>query len=91
MGDEINPQARSFRRRAKRFQGATWTPNNMSAVPGDGAWCAKCRQRHGYKSNALRMGLEKASNGRWRILWTCKKTGDVVEMMELNKVRPEEE
>jgi hypothetical protein len=86
MGDEINPSARVFRRK-KRFQGATWTPNTQSAAPEDGAWCARCRQRHGYKSSGLLMQVEKTvPGGQWRVLWVCKKTGNVLEVMDLNKV-----
>jgi hypothetical protein len=89
VGDEINPRNRVFRRK-RRFQGATWTPNTQSAAPEDGAWCAACRQRHGYKSSGLQMQPEKNDKGAWRVLWTCKKTGNVLEVMELNKVWPEE-
>jgi hypothetical protein len=89
MGDEINPSARVFRRK-RRFQGATWTPNTISAAVEDGAWCAKCRMRHGYKGSGLKMGYEKTNKGTWRLLWTCKKTGNVIEVMDLKKVYTQE-
>jgi hypothetical protein len=85
VGDEINSSPKFYRRK-KRFQGATWTPNTSSAAPEDGAWCARCRQRHGYKSSGLLMQVEKASDGNWRILWVCKKTGNVLEIMGLSRV-----
>jgi hypothetical protein len=86
VGDEINPSPKFFRRR-RRFQGATWTPNTSSAAPEDGAWCARCHQRHGYKSSGLLMQTEKTvPGGQWRVLWVCKKTGNVLEVMDLNKV-----
>jgi hypothetical protein len=88
--DEINPHGHRVFRRKKRFQGATWTPEQTSAAPEDGAWCRSCQQRHGYKSHGLLMQVEKASTGAWRILWVCKKTKDVLEVMELNKVWADE-
>jgi hypothetical protein len=91
MGDEINPSPNFFRRK-KRHQGATWTPERTSAAPEDGAWCVSCHQRHGYKSRGLLMRVEKTvPGGRWRVLWTCKKTGDVLEIMGLSKVWTKEE
>jgi hypothetical protein len=81
--DEINPQGHRFFRRKKRWQGATWTPTQQSAAVEDGAWCKSCRQRHGYKSPVLKAAYEKASNGKWRILWTCSKTGNVIETTNL--------
>jgi hypothetical protein len=71
---------RQFRRK-KRFQGADWTPPSMSAETGDGEWCRACRQRHGYKTMGL--AYEKASSGRWKILWSCRKTGAVIKEQEL--------
>lgn len=71
---------RIFRRR-KKFQGATWTPENSPAVVGDGEWCPDCRTRHGYKT----MGLtwEKKSTivdgeYKFKTLWSCPKTGRVI-------------
>jgi hypothetical protein len=86
MGDEINSSPKFFRRK-RRHQGATWTPERTSAAPEDGAWCVACRQRHGYKSRGLLMNVEKTvPGGHWRLLWTCRKTGNVLEVMDLSKV-----
>ena len=65
-----------FRRR-KKHQGADWTPDNQSALSGDGPWCKNCRQRHGYMSKVMGTQYEKR-NGVWFILWVCLKTGDVI-------------
>jgi hypothetical protein len=68
-----------------RWQGGEiWTPLNKSAkYKGDGAWCPKCRKRHGY----MRMGIdyEKRDNGNWSILWSCTATGDVIEVQEIDR------
>lgn len=63
-----------FRRR-KKYQGATWAPPSMSAVVGDGLWCKRCKQRHGYSTLGLK--YEKR-NSMWYIIWNCPKTGNVV-------------
>lgn len=79
-----NPEARSYSpkyRRRRRFQGATWTPPASSAHMGDGEWCSVCRKRHGYMS--LGLDYERASSGRWKLLWYCKRTGNVIKEQEL--------
>lgn len=76
---EPRPNPR-FRRRRK-FQGATWTPTNQSADIGDGEWCKSCHKRHGYKT--MGMNYDKTSSGKWKILWSCPKTGDVIKEQEL--------
>lgn len=64
-------------RRKKKHQGADWTPDDASALSGDGPWCASCRQRHGYMSKLMGTQYEKR-NGVWYILWVCKKTSNVI-------------
>lgn len=72
---------RPFRRK-RRFQGATWTPENQPALKPDGAWCKACKTRHGYMTMGI--AYEKRKSG-WIILWSCKKTGNVIEEMELGQ------
>ena len=79
----------SFRRKARRFQGADWTPPTMSADHEDGLYCRACHQWHGYK-----LGLNVAYEKRgkvWVILWSCKKTGNVVGETYLEGGLPQEE
>jgi hypothetical protein len=64
-----------FRKR-KRWQGATWTPENQMADKVDGHWCRACKSRHGYMT--MDASYEKASDGNWRINWSCRKTGNVI-------------
>jgi hypothetical protein len=49
----------------------------MSAEKPDGLWCKVCRQHHGYMS--MTIDYEKGSDGKWRILWMCPKTGNVLD------------
>lgn len=72
---DIVPFKRLFRRK-KRHQGATWTPEKQSADTTDGLWCPVHRIRHGYSRMAI--SYEKGSNGRWKILWSCRLTGNVL-------------
>src|SRR5688572_13304616 len=69
-------------RRRKKHEGATWTPPNASALKEDGVWCPHHRMRHGYKSDQLGFSPERW-NGKSYIHWYCKKTGDVLETVEL--------
>lgn len=80
-----NPEGQKFFRRRRKFQGATWTPEASSALTTDGVWCPQHRMRHGYKSKALGATYEKGSNGKWKVLWFCSSTGDVLEELELGK------
>jgi hypothetical protein len=70
------PQGPRFRRRKKRWAGSTWTPPSMSAEKPDGLWCKVCRQHHGYMS--MEIDYEKGSDSKWKILWMCPKTGNVL-------------
>lgn len=85
-----------FRRR-KKHQGSTWTPENQPALKPDGAWCRWCKTRHGYmtmginyekrtrkETIAITQGAESIKRTYWVILWSCKKTGYVIEEMELH-------
>lgn len=77
-----------FRKR-KKFQGASWTPENSPAELGDGLWCKQCKTRHGY----MTMGLvwEKDDKDRFRGVWSCKKTGDVLGYLTLGETNAEPE
>jgi hypothetical protein len=86
MGEQptINPEARHWNpkfRKRKRWQGATWTPPSMSADKEDGVYCKACRKTHGYKT--MGFGYEKGTSGRWKILWSCRITHNVIKEMEL--------
>ena len=82
----VKEPSKPFRRK-KKWQGATWTPENKSAMLGDGVWCRHCRTRHGYKT--MGFALEKRSvqdkDGTWFILWSCRVTGNVIEEMPLRR------
>lgn len=69
-----------FRRR-KKFQGATWTPENAAAELGDGLWCKQCKTRHGFMT--LGSAYERFTPHRFRVVWSCKKSGDVLGYTEL--------
>jgi hypothetical protein len=79
-----NPNRDVRFRRRRKFQGASWTPENSAAEIGDGAWCKHCRTRHGYK-NGLNINYSKNDRGEWVILWSCKKTDMVVEETVLRR------
>jgi hypothetical protein len=73
---------RPFRRR-RRWQGATWTPESQSADRVDGVWCPVHRKRHGY--GTLGFEYERTSKGGWQVLWSCKTTGNVLQVMPLGQ------
>lgn len=73
--DPIAIGGKAVRRRVRKFQGATWTPQSMSAEPDDGVWCKACKKRHGYMN--LKTQYEKGKGG-WVLLWVCKVTGNVI-------------
>jgi hypothetical protein len=52
----------------------------MNADTGDGVWCPTHRKRHGYKTLELRYG-EKKADGKFKLLWCCKETHEVLEEM----------
>lgn len=85
--DNVVPLGRKVFRRKRKFQGATWTPTRQSADPDDGVWCPSHRIRHGYMSINLQTKYEKGSDGRWKILWICKLTGNVLREDGLGSVR----
>lgn len=73
------------RRRVKKWQGANWTPPNVSADEGEGAYCRRCRKRHGYMS----MGFQVEKRGeRWYMMWSCPNFLHVVEDTELGNADP---
>lgn len=74
----------SFRRRKRSFAGATWTPDSISAIVGDGVWCRFHMTRHGYKSTQLGLTYERNNKG-WKLLWYCKQTGNVLQEDQLGK------
>lgn len=76
LGTERTGGNPKFRRR-KKFQGATWTPENSAAELGDGLWCRQCKTRHGYMTMEIRYEYNKKKD-RFNVLWTCKKTGNVL-------------
>lgn len=67
----------------RKWQGASWTPKEHSALKRDGAWCQACYKRHGYMS--LGIGYDKNSKGQWVILWTCRTTGNIIEETIVNE------
>lgn len=87
-----------FRRR-RRHEGSTWTPASQPALPPDGAWCRACKTRHGYMTMGIayekrrRRIYHKVTGHQhtygyeqyWVILWSCRKTGNIIEEMELNR------
>jgi hypothetical protein len=52
----------------------------MSAEKPDGAWCPAHRKHHGYKSMGLKYG-ERNAEGKFKLLWFCWETGNVLEEM----------
>lgn len=85
--DNVVPFGRKVYRRKRRFQGATWTPNTITAAVEDGVWCAAHRIRHGYMSRNLGTTYEKGSDGYWKILWVCQLTGNVLKEERIGVVR----
>lgn len=79
MTDEVTPIGKRVYRRKRRWQGATWTPQGASALSEDGIWCPAHRVRHGYMSVLLGLRFEKGSNGKWKKLWYCNTTGNVLQ------------
>lgn len=71
-----------FRKRKKKWQGATWTPGTKSSDVPDGVWCGYHGLRHGYMSKELGFTPERY-NGKSYIHWYCKKTGDVLDSKEV--------
>jgi len=69
-----------FRRR-KKWQGATWTPPSQSAAVGDGLWCKRCKQRHGYKTMIFRLEIHPERGNS--ILWSCPRSGNVLKVVKL--------
>lgn len=76
-----------FRRR-KKFQGATWTPENSPAELGDGLWCKACKTRHGYMTMGMRW--ERSGDG-FRLIWSCSKTHNVLGYTPLKSATREAE
>jgi hypothetical protein len=76
---ELFGQRRPFRRK-KRWQGATWTPQNQSADRIDGVWCPVHRKRHGYGTMGFNIG-ERRADGSFKVLWSCPTTGNVLQEM----------
>ena len=73
-------ELRRIFRRKKRWQGATWTPESQSSGARDGAFCKVHKTWHGYKTMGIQ--YEKRGDYFW-ILWSCPKTGDVIQEMRL--------
>lgn len=85
-GQPFNPK---FRKRRK-FQGSAWTPPSMSADAKDGEYCRACRKFHGYMSMGMSMEPMSGGEGRFRQLWSCPKTGDVIKEIILGKKKSDE-
>jgi hypothetical protein len=68
-------------RRKRKYQGATWAPPSQGVDLHDGAWCRKCRMRHGY--SVMKVGYDKRNDGSFVMLWCCPKTGEVIQEMVL--------
>jgi hypothetical protein len=78
----LQPDKPVFRKRKKKFQGATWTPETKSADKPDGVWCGYHKLRHGYMSKELGFSTERY-NSKSYIHWYCKKTGDVLDTVQI--------
>lgn len=61
---------------ARRWQGASWTPENVAAQLGDGLWCRACKTRHGYMT--LGISYDSPTTSGVNMNWICKRTGNVV-------------
>src|SRR5687767_9738813 len=90
---EEKPKHRIYRRR-KRWQGATWTPENQLADKPDGVWCRACKTRHGYMTMGITYELRinnKTHRTYWVLLWWCRHTGNVLEELRLGTKREDQE
>ena len=73
------------RRRVKKWQGESWTPVNVNAEVGEGAFCRRCNKRHGYKT----MGFQVEKRGeKWYMMWKCPNFFHVIEDTELGNADP---
>lgn len=76
------------RRRKRKYQGATWAPASQGVDLHDGAWCRRCKMRHGY--TVMKVTYSQTYDGVFLMLWACPVTGDVIEEMPLIR-KPKEE
>jgi hypothetical protein len=66
-------------------RGETWRPKEQhTPIKEVGIYCPHCYTIHPWKSKkTLKAQYEKMQSGGFRILWVCKKTGNVIKYQPL--------